>query len=70
MPIRRLPVRGGSGGWDIERRHAKGAFAARGPAADLLLLLWGRRPASALQIFGDEVVLEGVLGAVRAAMTR
>ena len=33
--------------------HAKGDVAARGSASDLLLFLWGRVPADALEVFGD-----------------
>lgn len=38
--------------------HAKGNVAARGPASDLLLLLWGRIPPSRLELFGDATLLE------------
>ena len=46
-------IRVQDGVWAPEHRHAKGAFAARGPASDLLLLLWGRRRPEELQTFGD-----------------
>jgi uncharacterized protein (TIGR03083 family) len=49
-------IRAEDGTWAIEHRHAKGAFAARGPASDLLLLLWGRRRPEELQSFGDAEV--------------
>ena len=43
----------GPDGIPFERGHAKGDVAVRGPAADLLLWLWGRRPADGLEVFGD-----------------
>jgi uncharacterized protein (TIGR03083 family) len=54
------------GEWLIARRdgelavtaeHAKGDVAARGTASDLLLFLWGRVPADALEVFGDADLL-------------
>lgn len=42
---------------DVDHVHAKGDVAARGPAADLLLALWGRVPVDCLEVFGDETVL-------------
>lgn len=44
-------------GIDVERTHAKGDVAARGPASDLLLFVWGRVPPSQLEVFGDEDLL-------------
>lgn len=41
-----------------ERGHAKGDAAVRGPASDLLLLLWNRIPAGRLEVFGDAAVLD------------
>ena len=38
--------------------HDKGDVAARGPVADLLLLIWSRLPASRLEVFGDATLLE------------
>lgn len=35
------------------REHVKADTAVRGPAADLLLWLWGRRPVDGLEVFGD-----------------
>ena len=57
----------GSGEWTAtftpdgvtgERGHAKGDAAVRGPASDLLLLLWNRIPAGRLEVFGDTAVLD------------
>ena len=44
----------------IERAHAKGDVAVRGPASALLLLLWNRPNAStaAPEVFGDAAVLD------------
>jgi uncharacterized protein (TIGR03083 family) len=36
----------------VETGHAKGDAAVRGPAADLLLWLWGRRPLDGLEVRG------------------
>jgi len=41
----------------VTREHAKGDVAARGSASDLLLFLWGRVPADALEVFGDAGLL-------------
>ena len=57
------------GEWLVARRdgevtvtaeHAKGDVAARGSASDLLLFLWGRVPADALEVFGDADLLGAV----------
>jgi uncharacterized protein (TIGR03083 family) len=62
------------GEWLIARRdgeltvtaeHAKGDVAARGAASDLLLFLWGRVPADALEVFGDADLLDRFRLAVR-----
>jgi hypothetical protein len=41
--------------WTWERGHGKGTAAARGAAADLLLLVYGRLPADCgrFELFGD-----------------
>ena len=46
----------GGGQFEIERSHAKGDVAVRGPASDLLLLLWNRVDLSddGFAVFGDE----------------
>jgi len=41
-----------------EHGHAKGDVAARGPASDLLLLMWSRLPPSRLEVFGDASLLD------------
>lgn len=48
----------GAGALVVERRHAKGDLAVRGPAADLVLLLYGRMPLDALECFGDTAAWE------------
>ena len=40
----------------IRREHAKGDAAVRGPAEDLLLVLWGRRPLESADVIGDAAV--------------
>jgi predicted lipid carrier protein YhbT len=42
----------------VTAEHAKGDVAARGRASDLLLFLWGRVPATELEVFGDAALLE------------
>ena len=54
----------GPDGYTVGREHAKGDVAARGPAEDLLLALWGRRPLDGLETFGDA----GLLARFRAAI--
>ncbi len=44
-------------GVEVERGHAKADVAARGPASDLLLLLWGRVEPDALDVVGDRAML-------------
>ena len=49
----------------VTREHAKGDVAARGSASDLLLFLWGRRPVSALDVFGDGDLLDRFRESIR-----
>ncbi len=42
----------------VTRTHAKGDAAVRGPAFDLLLLLWSRRDANGLEVFGDVTIVD------------
>jgi uncharacterized protein (TIGR03083 family) len=44
-------------GYEVERAHAKGDVAVRGPASDLFLLASNRRGLDGLEVFGDEAVL-------------
>ena len=48
----------GSDGMTVERAHAKCDVAARGPAQDLLLFVWGRIGPDRLETFGDTSLLE------------
>jgi hypothetical protein len=48
------------GGIVAERGHAKGDAAVRGPAAELLLWLWGRRPLDGLDVIGDRSAAEAL----------
>lgn len=43
----------GPDGLDVRPEHAKGDVALRGPAADLLLVLVGRRPPTSVEVHGD-----------------
>jgi uncharacterized protein (TIGR03083 family) len=49
----------------VTAEHAKGDVAARGTASDLLLFLWGRVPADALEVFGDTDLLGRFRQAIR-----
>jgi uncharacterized protein (TIGR03083 family) len=49
----------------VEPGHAKGDAAVRGPAADLLLWVWGRRPLDGLEVFGDTSAADALRAAVR-----
>lgn len=42
----------------LTHEHGTGNVAVRGPAADLLLLLWNRRDAHGLDVYGDASLLE------------
>lgn len=50
---------------DVERGHAKGDAAVRGPAGELLLFAWGRDPSPALEVFGDRAVVDAYTAAAR-----
>lgn len=49
----------------VTQEHAKGDVAARGSASDLLLFLWGRTSAEALEVFGDADLLARFRQAIR-----
>jgi uncharacterized protein (TIGR03083 family) len=51
-------VRGDDDGVTVTREHAKGDAAMRGPAADLLLVLWRRLPLDAVEVIGDRATAE------------
>jgi len=42
----------------VTHEHAKGDVAVRGTASGLLLFLWGRIPASKLEVLGDKLLLD------------
>ncbi len=52
-------------GIDVETVHAKGDVALRGPAEDLLLTLWRRRPLATVDVFGDDALARRVLDLAR-----
>jgi len=45
----------------ITREHAKGSVALRGPASDILLVLWRRLPIEAIEVIGDSSVADRFL---------
>jgi uncharacterized protein (TIGR03083 family) len=45
-------------GMHVTRVHAKGDVAVRGPASDLLLVVYGRKPADEIDVFGDASLFE------------
>ncbi len=52
-------IRPADGGvFSLTREHAKGDAAMRGPASDLLLVLWRRRPTDTIDVIGDVGVAE------------
>src|SRR5439155_3667823 len=51
-------IRVGPDGVTVTKEHAKGDVAVRGPAQDLLLLLWNRRGPDGLEVFGDQSLLD------------
>ena len=58
-------ISSGGGEVTVTREHAKGDVAARGTASDLLLFVWGRVPADALEVFGDTDLLARFRQAVK-----
>ena len=58
-------VRFDPGDLTVEAAHGKGDGAVRGPAAELLLWVWGRRPLDGLGVFGDRTAAQ----ALRAVTT-
>jgi uncharacterized protein (TIGR03083 family) len=51
----------GEGRLDVSRKHGKGDVAVRGPASDILLLLWRRIQPSDVDVVGDDVALKRFL---------
>jgi uncharacterized protein (TIGR03083 family) len=51
-------VRFSENGLVVTNEHGKGDVAAKGTASDLLLLVWGRIPATAVEVFGDAALLD------------
>jgi uncharacterized protein (TIGR03083 family) len=50
---------------EVATTHAKGDVALRGPADDLLLVLWRRRPLDLVDVVGDRSVAEALLDVAR-----
>ncbi len=55
----------GEGTTQLDRVHAKGDVALRGPASDLLLVLWGRRSVEVADVVGDASVVDLLLESAR-----
>ena len=53
------------GGTSSTREHAKGDAAVRGPAHDLLIVLWRRQPLDAVEVIGDPDVAERLIAGTR-----
>jgi hypothetical protein len=52
------------GGAEVERAHAKGDAALRGPASDLLLAVWHRLPLDRIDVVGDASRAQQVLDTI------
>ncbi|WP_421118260.1 maleylpyruvate isomerase N-terminal domain-containing protein [Aquihabitans daechungensis] len=50
---------------EVAATHAKGDVALRGPADDLLLALWRRRPLGSIDVIGDRALAERLLEVAR-----
>ena len=49
----------------VTREHAKGDAAVRGPAHDLLMVLWRRQPLDTVEVIGDRAVAERLIARTR-----
>lgn len=58
-------LRLGADGVEVEASHAKGDVALRGPAEDLLLVLWRRRPLTDVEVVGEVTVAERLIAVAR-----
>jgi uncharacterized protein (TIGR03083 family) len=58
-------LRVGDDGLAVERAHANGDVAVRGPASDLLLVLLRRQAPDTVEVLGDRAVLDGFLAQAR-----
>ena len=52
-----MQLRFDADGFTWERAHAKADVAVRASTSELLLVLWGRVPADAVEVLGDVDVL-------------
>lgn len=60
-----LVAPGADGAKVVTREHAKGDAAIRGPAHDLLMVLWRREPLDSVDVVGDRDVAERFVTASR-----
>lgn len=58
-------VRPAPNGAAVTHEHARADAAVRGPASELLLVLWGRRPPDAVDVHGDRTLLDRWAAAMR-----
>ena len=49
----------------VTREHAKGDAAVRGPAHDLLMVLWRRQSLDTVEVIGDRAVAERLIARTR-----
>ena len=49
----------------VTREHAKGDAAVRGPAHDLLMVLWRRQALDTVEVIGDRAVAERLIARTR-----
>ena len=47
---------GDDGAYEVRREHTKGSAAVRGPAHELLMVLWRRLPLESVDVIGDQAV--------------
>jgi uncharacterized protein (TIGR03083 family) len=60
-----LVAAGADGPKAVTRQHAKGDAAIRGPAHDLLMVLWRRDPLERVDVIGDRTAAERLVASTR-----
>lgn len=58
-------LRGSDDDVTVTREHAKADVTTRGSASDLMLFVWGRLPASRVDVFGDAALLNRFVAATK-----
>ena len=64
-PTAEWPISVSDGAAVVSKGHAKGDVAVRGSAPDLLLVLWRRRPLTAVDLVGDTAVFDRLVDLIR-----